>query len=484
MDEEHKPLVAIVDDDSLIVESFADEFSDEFQIRTFTSPIDAQKTLPTQHVSLVIADLRMPALDGIELLASLKHSVPNVTRILFTAYADLECLSRAINHASIFHYIAKDSLGRKGAHSEIVNIILRGVELSQVREERDHLLRRIVEQAESLLEENEQLKEQRPRLLDARYFSDLIGNSPNLKAVINRAREAARHNFPVLIYGETGTGKEILSRAIHFEGLRRAQRFVAVNCGAVQKDLLISELMGYTKGAFTGATENRAGVLEVVDKGTLFLDEIGDMPIESQAHLLRFLESGEVRPIGSAATKNVDVRIIAATNKNLRDEVRAGRFREDLYYRLNSGIELTLPPLRDRLEDLPLLIVHLLQKSDTQQTVTEISQEALDVLGRCEFRGNIRELAGALRKASIDAMLSGANVLLPYHFPGGQSSGQASRPANDNWKTLNDNAQTAFIVSALREHKTITATAVHLGLTREGLSRRMKSLGIKNSEGT
>jgi two-component system response regulator HupR/HoxA len=483
MDKEHTPRVAVVDDDPLIVESFADEFSDEFQIQTFTSPIDALKALPTQHVSLVIADLRMPALDGIELLASLKLSVPNVTRILFTAYADLECLSRAINHASIFQYIAKDSLGRKGAHSEIANIISQGIELYQVREERDRLLRRSVEQAESLQEENEQLRQQRPRPLDARYFSDLIGGSPRLKVVIQRAREAARHSFPVLIYGETGTGKEILSRAIHFEGARKAHRFVAINCGAIQKDLLNSEFMGSTKGAFTGATENRQGVLEIVDKGTLFLDEIAEMPPETQAHLLRFLDTNEVRPIGSAMTKQVDVRIIAATHKNLKDEVQAGRFREDLYYRLNSGIELTLPPLRDRLEDLPLLISHFLQRSDGHPRMTQISPEAIEVLSRCEYRGNVRELLGMLRKASNEATIAGANILMPCHLPVDDPSVPTAIGSASGLKTLTDKAQIAVIAHALGKHKTITAAAVHLGLTREGLSRRMKALGIKNSEG-
>lgn len=484
MNEEHKPRVAIVDDDPLIVESFAEQFSDEFQIRTFISPIDALKALPTERVSLVIADLRMPALDGIELLASLKLSVPNVTRVLFTAYADLECLSRAINHAAIFHYIAKDSLGRKGAHSEIANIIVRGIELNQLREERDRLLRRAIEQAEALREENERLKQQRPRLLGAKgfCFSDLIGTSPCLAEVIRRAREAARHAFPVLVYGETGTGKEILSQAIHYEGARKTQRFAALNCSTANKELLISELMGHNKGTFTGASENRIGLLEVVDKGTLFLDEVGEMPLESQAHLLRFLEDGEVRPIGSAVVKHVDVRIIAATHRNLRDEVTAGRFREDLYYRLDRGIELRLPPLRDRMEDLPPLILHLLQRNNN--AITQISPEAIEGLMRCEFRGNVRELDGMLQKASVEAIISGENVLLSSHFPAYASSVLAAGGSANSLRTLTDKAQIAVIVHALGQHKTITAAAAHLDLTREGLSRKMKDLGIKKLEGT
>ena len=333
-----KPRIAIVDDEKLIVESFADEFSDEFEVTCFTSPIEALEKLTLQVARVVIADFRMPELDGITLLASLRQCQPNLTRILFTAYADLDSLSRAINEAAIFHYIPKDSLGRQGRHAEIANIIFRAADLSNVLEERDGLLRRMTEQAEALNEENETLKQRRPRVLDARYFADLIGESAGLQHVIRRAREAAKHDLPVLIFGETGTGKEILSRAIHFEGPRRNERFMAINCGGIQKDLIIAELMGYTKGAFTGASENRRGVFEAADKGTVFLGEIGEMPVDSQAHLLRFLESSEVRPVGSTVTKHVDVRIIAATNRDLKAEVAAGGFREDLYYRLNRAV--------------------------------------------------------------------------------------------------------------------------------------------------
>jgi len=477
---ESKPRIAIVDDDALIVESFADEFSDEFLITGFTSPVKALDASQLQQMEVVVADYRMPELDGIRFLAGMKQRRPNLTRILFTAYADLDCLSRAINEAEIFHYIPKDSLGRPGKHSEMANIILRGVDLTTLHEERDELLRKLTQQTESLREENEKLNRQRPRLLDSRCFSDLKGDSRVLQEVIRRGREAAQHDFPVLIYGETGTGKEILSRAIHFEGKRKDYPFVAINCGAMQKDLITSELMGYAKGAFTGASENRRGVLEVTHNGTVFLDEIGDMPSDAQAHLLRFLESGEIRPVGSAVTKQVDVRIVAATNRHLERELGAGRFREDLYYRLSSGIELTLPPLRERLEDLPVLIAHLLQY-ENRGTMLGISPEALEVLESQPFPGNIRELTGMLRKAVTEAVLSGANMLLPSHFFM-LNAVRAAHPGTDSWKTTANQAKIADIRRALNNHKTITAAAAHLGLTREGLSRLMSSLGVRNPQ--
>ncbi len=474
-----KPRIAIVDDDALIVESFADEFSDEFEILGFTSPIKALDAPVLQQVSVIIADYRMPELDGIKFLAKVKESRPTLSRILFTAYADLDCLSRAINQATIFHYISKDSLGRSGSHSEIANIVLRGADLTNLREERDELLRRLTEREHSLREENDRLNQQHPRMLEARFFSDLIGDSPGLRDVIRRAREAARQDFVVLVYGETGTGKEILSRSIHFEGTRKNHPFLAINCGAIQKELITSELMGHTKGAFTGATENKRGVFEAADKGTVFLDEIGDLPLDSQAHLLRFLESGEVRPIGSSVTKQVDVRIIAATHRDLKDEVASGRFREDLYYRLSTGIELRLPPLRDRLEDLPLLISHILESRNKCRTMLGISPEATELLRSQEFRGNIRELVGMVQKAVTEAILSGGDMLLPTHFRTCSSPGVATRETG-NWKTKVNQAKIADIRYALNEHKTITAAAAHLGLTREGLSRLMSSLGIKN----
>ena len=237
--------------------------------------------------------------------------------------------------------------------------------------------------------------------------------------------------------------------------------------------------MGYVKGAFTGANENKRGVLEVADKGTVFLDEIGDMPSDVQAHLLRFLESREVRPLGAAGTKQVDVRIIAATHRNLEKEIASGCFRADLYYRLNSGLELTLPSLRDRLEDLPLLITHILQNENKHHALLGVSEEALEVLKRYEFPGNIRELTGMLRKALTEAVLSGANLLLPCHFRASVLPNGIS-PRVGNWQEVANRAKSVEIRRALNEYRTITAAAAHLGLSREGLSRLMKSLGIKS----
>jgi two-component system response regulator HupR/HoxA len=477
----HKPHVAIVDDDALIVESFDDEFSEDFVISGFTSPLEALNAPLLKQVSVVIADFRMPELDGITFLTRVMEARPTVSRILFTAYADLDCLSRAINQAAIFHYISKDALGRPKSHSEIANIVLRGVDLTNLREERNELLRRLTEREQALREENDLLKQHCPRVLGAAYFSDLIGNSPSLLEVVRRARDAARQDFVVLVYGETGTGKDILSRAIHFEGARRNRRFVAINCAAIQKDLITSELMGYTRGAFTGAADNKAGVLEAADKGTVFLDEIGDLPLDAQAHLLRFLESGEVRPIGSSVAKQVDVRIIAATHRDLRVETEAGRFREDLYYRLATGIELRLPPLRNRVDDIPLLVSHILEKRG-RQTRFDISLEAIAYLQTQEFRGNIRELAGILQKAITELILSGGNTVLPVHFRPNTFLGMANPDVHD-WKAKLNQSKVVEIRRALDQHKTIKEAAAHLGLSREGLSRLMSSLGIKNPAG-
>lgn len=252
----------------------------------------------------------------------------------------------------------------------------------------------------------ENLEEQN-RLLSAENtrqygFKDIVGNSPAMKRVFDLCARMARSKFPILILGESGTGKELVSKAIHYNSPRKDKPFMALYCGNISENLLESELFGHRKGAFTGATENKKGMLELADGGTFLLDEIADIPITLQAKLLRFLQEGEIKPVGDNIVRKVDVRILAATNKNLMQEVQNGNFREDLFYRLNV-LKLDLPPLRDRREDIPLLALHFLRKHTAQTGMREvgISKATLNNLRNHIWHGNVRELENVIARAVV-----------------------------------------------------------------------------------
>ncbi|MEL6821861.1 MAG: sigma 54-interacting transcriptional regulator, partial [Calditrichota bacterium] len=252
---------------------------------------------------------------------------------------------------------------------------------------------------ESLRQENEVLKEEVNRIY---AFKELVGSSKAMLPVFDMIKKVVDNSTTVLIVGETGTGKELIARAVHYNGIRKDKPFIPVNCAALPENLLESELYGYKKGAFTGANADKKGLIEVADTGTLFLDEIAEIPMSLQAKLLRFLQEKEIMPIGGAAPKKVNVRIIAATNRNLADEVREGRFREDLYYRL-SIIPINLPPLRERKSDIPLLAEHFLKKfaTDTGKRINGFEEEVMGSLKSYGWPGNVRELENAIERAVV-----------------------------------------------------------------------------------
>ena len=483
MDDRARPRIALVDDESLIVESFADEFADDFEVIGFTRPTEALRQLATEDFSVVIADFRMPEMDGITFLARLRQSRPEPPRILFTAFADMACLARAINEAEIFHFISKDSLGREGRHAEVAGILHHAAESCRLRLDLRSLVRRLTLDNDELRDENLLLSRQRPRKLGEKRFGDLIGDSPKLKDVIRRAKHAAGLDFPILIYGETGTGKEILSSAIHFESGRKDGPFISVNCGGIAKDLIGSELFGYAKGAFTGAAQDKRGIFELANRGTVFLDEIGEMPLEAQTHLLRVLEDPNIRPIGAAETRRIDVRVIAATNRDLQEEVESGKFRQDLWFRLQNGIKLTLPPLRERLDDLAVLAGFLLRQEDRMGAISRVSPAALDALRAYFFPGNVRELIGMIRRAIAEALLDNASELLPSHFAI-PSLDEHSPDETKGLRAATAEARAQLISQALaRNGNNITQAAAELKMSREGLSRLMGSLGIRKPAG-
>ena len=344
----------------------------------------AERELP----DLVITDLRMPRSDGMDVLDALQRLDPSVPVIVMTAFGGVDTAVEAMRRGA-FHYLTKP-------------FRLREVQLLVERALSDRRLK----------DENASLR----RLAEARVGpGSLVGSSPEIQAVLARLERAARVAVPVLVRGESGTGKELVARAIHQASPRHAGPFVAVNCTALPASLLESELFGHGKGAFTGATTARRGLFLEADGGTLFLDEIGDMPLELQSRLLRVLEDGMIRPVGADKPRKVDVRIVAATHQPLDERVREGRFRQDLFYRLDV-VPIRLPALRDRLGDLPQLVARFLaeaRQSWPDSPVKRLTPDAMAVLARRLWPGNVRELRNLVQRLAVlaDAQEVGAELL-------------------------------------------------------------------------
>jgi DNA-binding NtrC family response regulator len=333
----------------------------------------------------VVSDIRMPGKDGITLLGELRETRPETPVILMTAFGSIDSAVDAMRHGA-FDYITKPF--QRGA---VLAALERAFE------------RRALEQ------ENRRLR----RALDrTSSFGDLIGASPAMREIFALVRKISSSRSNVLITGESGTGKEVVARTIHFTGGRAHAAFVPINCTAMPEGLLESELFGHVRGAFTGAHVSKRGLFEEANQGTIFLDEIGDMSPALQSKLLRVLQEHEIRPVGGNKTVRVDARVIAATNRDLRAEVTAGRFRQDLYYRLNV-IPIHIPPLRERPEDIPLLAQAFLARHAPERKVT-LAREAIELLRRQRWEGNARELENALERALL---LSGGDEIRPEDFP-------------------------------------------------------------------
>jgi len=371
-----KAKVLVVDDEVIIRDSLRDWLTDaNYQVFTAENGAQALEIIQQQGLRIVIADLVMPGMDGIELMKRAKEISPNVEVIIVTAYGSIPTAITAM---------------RGGAYDYI--------EKPFCPERAEILIDKLVEHQE-LIEENLSLHQK----LEERYrFENIIAKSPKMQQVIEVIKVVARSNATVLITGETGTGKEVVARAIHSQSHRHGKPFVAVSCAALPESLLESELFGHEKGSFTGAYAQKKGKFEVANRGTLFLDEIGEMSANIQVHLLRVLEEKEFTRVGGNEPIKVDVRVISATNRDMKQAIASGQFREDLYYRLNV-VNIELPPLRERREDIPLLAQHFLKKFavENQKEIAGFSPEATDFLLRYDWPGNVRELENTIERAVI-----------------------------------------------------------------------------------
>jgi two-component system, NtrC family, response regulator HupR/HoxA len=456
----------VVDDEPDILRSFSFNYGDDFAIVTAGGGAEALELLRAHDPAVIVADQRMPGMMGTEFLERSMDVRPDAVRIILTGYTDVESIVQAINTSRIYRYVTKPW------DSEELRLTLRRAM------EAFHLVRENQRLVEELRRANERLSVENAFLREGGRPYEIVGEGPAMRGVLALVGKVAGTPSTVLVEGETGTGKELIARAIHAASPRRERLFVPVNCAALAEGILESELFGHRRGAFTGAAEDRKGLFEVASGGTLFLDEISETSPALQAKLLRVLQEGEIRPVGETRARTVDVRVIAATNRVLEDEVKAGRFREDLYYRLRV-FPIRMPPLRDRLEDVPALVRHLVRRIATQlkKPIGEPTPEFFGCLARYAFPGNVRELANELERAILLADV-GAPLTEDLLSERVQEAGGASEPPG-LLQQRTSSFERAEIDNALaRAGGVKTRAAEELGITYRGLLKKMRRLGM------
>jgi DNA-binding NtrC family response regulator len=440
----------IVEDEETLSESLQRVLSkDGYEVDAVNSAEAALKNLEEAAYDLVITDITLPGIDGIELLRRIREKFSDQIVIIMTAYASIETAVGALRGGA-YDYVIKPII-----HEEIKRIVK-----NALRER-------------SLMAENVILRKQ----IEERYdFEKIVGESKEITSVIAEVKKIANSRSNVLLLGETGTGKELVARAIHFNSARQDKPFVPINCSAIPENLLESELFGYVKGAFTGAIGSKRGLFEEANGGTVFLDEIGDLSQQLQAKLLRVMDDHEIRPLGGVQLRKVDIRFIAATNIDIVKAVREGLFREDLYYRINV-VSITLPPLRERKEDIVILAKHFLEKYSQEigKQVKFIDDQVLVLLMDYSWPGNVRELQNIIERA---VLITESSTLFPEHLPEGMRTSDAfvSRVFDD---TLTIENYTKEFILRYQTHHTEQRLAEMLGITRKALWEKRKRWGMK-----
>jgi len=356
--------ILVVDDEEIVLRSCKRILAGrDYEVETVADGSEALQLIENNHIDVLVLDIKMPGIDGLEVLQRVKETHPDIDVIMITGLHEIEAAVQAMKLGA-FDYLPKPF-----DPAELQMAVARALERRQ------------------LLQENLSLKSEFARY----HFDNIIGSSPAMQNVFRMVARCAPTNTTVLLMGDSGTGKELIARAIRHNSLRKDQAFIAVDCSSLSENLLESELFGHIKGSFTGAVANKKGLFEVADGGTLFLDEIGNISLSTQAKLLRFIEEREFKAVGDTRTRSVNVRLIFATNKDLKAMVSDGRFREDLFYRINI-FPLVVPPLRERREDIPPLAFHFLRtfSEELGKNVTEISPTAMDLLVNHDWPGNVR----------------------------------------------------------------------------------------------
>ncbi len=464
-----KNSVLVVDDEAVVRKAMERILRKEkMEVETCSSGYSAIQSMQEKEFDLVITDLKMPGMNGMEVLRTVKILQPDVPVIIITGYATVDTAVEAIQNGA-FDYLAKPFTPEQITEKVRKAIARKAVLLKDVGISRD--------------------------LGEYPGLDMFIGESKQMQKVYRRIIQVAPTDSTVLITGESGTGKELAAKAIHLNSRRRSRPFVAVDCTALAENLLESELFGHVKGSFTGAMQTKTGLFKVADRGTLFLDEVANMSLSTQAKLLRVIQEREVVPIGGTSTIPIDIRLVAATNKNLREQVAQGAFREDLFFRLNI-IPVDLPPLRDRTGDLPLLVAHFVRKysEDVGKDIRGLTPEAMAVLEAYDFPGNVRELENLIERAVV---LAGEDLIqkedLELEIPGASPADvldltpRTAEELKELKRAVRSQAvepvEKAFVMKALdRNDWNITRAAEDTGMLRPNFQALMKKLGVSLKE--
>ncbi|CUS98230.1 sigma-54-dependent transcriptional regulator [Candidatus Chrysopegis kryptomonas] len=456
----HSIKILVVDDDVKMLELLKKVLTKRgYIVETSPRPKEALEKFSSDGFDIVVTDINMPEINGLEILKQVKSTAPDTIVIMITAFATV---SSAVESMKLGAY---DYIIKPFNMEEFILIIERAAERISLKKELEFLLREVQQKYS---------------------FGNIIGKSPQMQKVFQLIKQVANTNSNVIIYGKSGTGKELVAKAIHYNSPRRDKPFVAVNCSAIPESLLESELFGHEKGAFTGAVSSRKGLFEEANGGTIFLDEVGDMSLAMQAKLLRVLEDKEIRAVGSDKPKKVDVRVIAATHKDLEKAVKEGTFREDLFYRLNV-IPIYLPELRERVEDIPLLVEYFLKKygEEAGRPNIKISREALACLMKYSWPGNVRELENLIERLVVLSTSDEIKVDdLPPHIRVCKAENIVEELTLGEKITLEE-LEKRYILKVLREtgwHKSNAAKI--LGIDRRTLYRKIEEYKLEEPENT
>jgi two-component system response regulator HupR/HoxA len=474
----------LVDDDRQVRALLTQCLEENYRIVSAASGQEALVLMNHEQVDLVLCGQRVSDMSGVEFFRHTRISHPESIRILITASTDHRELIRSINDAAVYQLVSQP-----WQYDQIVLMIKRALESRELARRHRYLSRELKFADEVLHRQNSSMT----NLLQNTYeFDKLVFASDLMVDVCNLARKAAATDLPVLIQGETGTGKELMARAVHFFGNRKAYPFLAQNCGALSDELLQSELFGHRRGAFTGAISDRLGLFPAADGGTVFLDEISEVSASFQVSLLRFLQEGEVKPVGTHETRICNVRIIAASNRSLKELVDRGAFRRDLYYRLR-GFEIEIPPLRERVEDISVLAEHAAKKyaGSINRKIAGISPEVIQRLQAHPYPGNVRELENEVRR--MVALASDGEFLSRKHmspefariFP--RSASDHRQPEFLTGKsTLKERVELLeahFVAQSLLRHKwNHSRAARELGISRVGLANKIKRYKLDHGD--
>lgn len=479
------PYVLVVDDEVRSQEALRRTLEEDFEVLCASSAEEGLEILQRQAVrggvQVVLCDQRMPGTTGVQFLKEVRARWPDAVRIILSGYTDAEDIIAGVNEAGIWQYLLKP-----WQPEQMLLTLQRAAEVWRLQQDNQRLSLEL-RTAEPVLRKRVESKYDKARRAFGLAGLTRAADSP-LNEVCEMVERIAPYDLSVMVTGESGTGKEMIARAIHYESRRADKPFVTENCGALPDTLLEAELFGHKRGAFTGAVEDRVGLFQQADGGTLFLDEIGETSPAFQVKLLRVLQEGEFRPLGSARTVTVDVRVIAATNRDLEEEVRAGRFRQDLYYRL-ATVSLHAPPLRDRPMDLPLLAQRLLETSARTlgREVDGFTTEALACLAAYRWPGNVRELQNEILRmvALADGKKLGADLMSARVLRTPVGEAQAEELAwlaglSGGLKERMDQLEMQVLKEALIRHRwNKSKSARELGLSRVGLRNKLVRYGLE-----